>query len=205
MARRGSDNRRWSTYLQYHWWKYLLLAVISAAVWTAVFDSLARPDRNEKVGIAFFGDGLDVQGLHDEVSGAIERLTDQQISVVDVEQVIVDRDLLGSAVTARSYDCDLLVLTADTADLLPAHGFFCPIPDDWEDVSVYSQERDGVSTAYGVKICGPGAANRFSRFCRDDSIYYVFLSRESVNLAGLNGQGSLSDDAAMRVLEYLME
>lgn len=196
---------RWTTHLHYHWWKYVLLAVLSVIIWTSVFDTLAKPARNEKVGIVFFGDALDVPALHAELSAAIGNLTQQEIGYVDVSQTFADAEHLGSILMARAYDYDLLVLTAETVDMLSAYGFFSPLPDDWKDTPTYCQETNGVSTAYGLEIYRPGSQNRFSAFCSANETYYVFLSKESVNLAALNGNGIANDDAALQVLNYLLE
>lgn len=204
MGKKQTDSR-WAIHLQYRWWQYVVLAILSIAVWTAVFDGLAKPARNEKVGIVFFGDALDAPALHAELSAAIGSLTQQEIAYVDVSQTLVDRAQLGTVLMARTYDYDLLVLSAETADMLAAYGFFSPLPDDRKDIPTYSQEKDGTSVAYGLELYRPGSQNRFSAFCSGEQTYYVFLSKESVNLAGLNGNGAPEDDAALRMLEYLLE
>ena len=48
MRRKQTDNR-WATHLQYHWWQYVLLAVLSIMIWTAVFDGLAKLEENGDV------------------------------------------------------------------------------------------------------------------------------------------------------------
>lgn len=196
---------QFTAYLHYHWWQYVLLMVLSVAVWTAVFDTLAKPARNEKVGIVFFGDGLDVSALHADLSSAIGNLTEQKIAYVDLSQTFADYEHLGQILMARTYDCDLLILPAELVDNLSAYGFFMPLPETPEDIPVYTQEKDGETVAYGLEIYKPGKQNRFSSFCSGEQTYYVFLSKESVNLAGLNGNGVQTDDAALRILEYFME
>lgn len=203
--RKNQTDSRWTVHLQYHWWQYVLLTVLSIMIWTAVFDGLAKPARNEKVGIVFFGDTLDVTALHADLSAAIDSLTQQQIAYVDVSQTIADPGHLGTILMARTYDYDLLVLPAETVDMLSAYGFFSPLPDNWKDIPTYSQEKDRTPVAYGLEIYRPGSKNRFSSFCSGEQTYYVFLSKESVNLASLNGNGAPTDDAALRVLEYLLE
>lgn len=202
---KNHTNTHVTTHLQYHWWKYVLLAVISIMIWTAVFDTLAKPAKNEKVGIIFFGDALDATGLHAELSAVMGSLTQQEITYVDVSQTIVDYEQLGAVMMARSYDYDLLVLTAETVDRLSAYGFFSPLPNDWNDIPTYSQEKDGNTVAYGLEIYRPGSQNRFSAYCSGEQTYYVFLSKDSVNLACLNGNGAPEDDAALQMLKYLLE
>ena len=202
---RNKTDHRWAAHLQYSWWKYVVLTVVSIMVWTAVFDTLAKPAQNEKVGIVFFGDGLDVAALHADLSAAVEDLTQQEITYVDVSQTFADYEHLGAILMARAYDCDLLVLTAEQVDMLSAYGFFMPLPDNWKDVPTYTQEKDGEVISYGLEIYSPESQNRFSAFCSGEQTYYVFLSKESVNLAGFNGNGNQTDDAALRILEYLLE
>jgi len=139
------------------------------------------------------------------LTDAIDSLTQQEIAYIDVSQTIADRTHLATLLVARTYDYDLLVLPAEAVDMLSAYGFFSPLPDIWKDIPTYSQEKDGTSVAYGLEIYRPGSQNRFSSFCSGEQTYYVFLSKESVNLAGLNGNGAPSDDAALRMLEYLLE
>ena len=198
-------NTQVSAYLHYHWWKYVLLTILSIAIWTSVFDTLAKPERNEKLGLVFFGEALDVTALHADLSVAVENLTEQEIAYVDVLETFADSEHLGQILMARSYDHDLLVLPADCVDQISAYGFFMPLPEDWQDIPTYSQETNGETVAYGLEIYSPDSQNRFSAFCSGDQTYYVFLSKESVNLAGLNGNGQQTDDAALRILTYLLE
>lgn len=194
-----------STHLHYSWWKYVILTIVSVMVWTAVFDTLAKPARNEKVGIVFFGDGLDVTGLHAQLTTEMENLTQQEITYVDVAQTMADYEHLGQILMARTYDYDLLVLSAESVDKLAAYGFFLPLPDGWEDIPKYTQQTNGETAAYGLEIYSPGSQNRFSAFCSGEQTYYVFLSKESVNLGALNTEGVQTDDAAWQVLNYLLE
>lgn len=183
----------------------MLLVALSIAIWTSVFDTLARPAKNEKVGIVFFGDSLDVSALHADLWAAVDEITEQKITYLDVSQTFADQAHLGQILMARTYDCDLLILPAELVDKLSAYGFFMPLPETPEDIPVYTQEKDGETVAYGLEIYKPGNQNRFSSFCSGEQTYYVFLSKESVNLAHLNGNGMQTDDAALRILEYLME
>ena len=203
--REHKTDGRWTTYLHYHWWKYVLLAVLSILLWTAVFDTLAKPAKNEKVGIVFFGDSLDVTALHTDLTAAIDDLTEQKIRFVDISQTFADRDHLGQILMARTYDSDLLILPAELVDPLSAYGFFMPLDDTPKDIPTYTQEKDGKTVTYGLEIYSPDRQNRFSAFCSGEQTYYVFLSKESVNLAGLNGNGSQTDDAALQILTYLLE
>lgn len=203
--RKNKTDTRLSTHLYYHWWKYVLLAVLSIAIWTSVFDTLAKPAKNEKVGIVFFGDSLDASALHADLWAAIDEITEQKITCLDVSRTFADQEHLGQILMARAYDCDLLILPAELVDKISAYGFFMPLLDPPEDIPVYTQEKDGKTVAYGLEIYKPGNQNRFSSFCSGEQTYYVFISKESVNLAQLNGNGIQTDDAALRILEYLME
>lgn len=203
--RKNKTDTRVSPHLHYHWWKYVLLAVLSIAIWTSVFDTLARPAKNEKVGIVFFGDSLDVPALHADLWAAIDEITEQKITYLDMSQTFADQEHLGQILMARAYDCDLLILPAELVDELSAYGFFMPLLEIPTDIPVYTQEKDGETVVYGLEIYKPGKQNRFSSFCSGEQTYYVFLSKESVNFAGLNGNGIQTDDAALRILEYLME
>ena len=208
MNRNAKPVRR-NAHLQYHRWCYVLLAVLSVLIWTTVFQNLAKPAKNEKVGIVFFGQELDASALHAELSSAIGDLTDQKIEYVDVFQTMDAGNQLGSVLMARSYDYDLLVLSGETMDHLHAYGFFAPLPEQLPQslkaLPTYSQTEDGITAQYGLEAYRPGSQSRFSAFCSGDRTYYIFMSKESVNLAGLNGKGNPEDDAALRVLEYLLE
>ena len=195
----------WTTHLHYHWWKYVILAMLSIMIWSWVFDTLAKPAKNEKVSIVFFGEGLDSQALHADLSAAKNDLTQQKIRFVDVSQAFADRDHLGQVLMARTYDSDLMILPAELVDHLSAYGFFMPLSDPPKDIPAYTQETDGETVVYGLEIYSPASQNRFSSYCSGEQTYYVFLSKESVNLAGLNGNGSQTDDAALQILTYLLE
>lgn len=196
---------RWTTHLHYHWWKYVLLAVLSIMIWSWVFDSLAKPDKNEKVSIVFFGEGLDSQALHADISAAMDDLTQQKIRFVDISQTFADKNHLGQILMARTYDSDLIILPGELVDHLSAYGFFMPLDHLPKDIPTYTQEKDGETVVYGLEIHSPTSQNRFSSHCSGEQTYYVFLSKESVNLAGLNGNGSPADDAALQILTYLLE
>ena len=204
MGKHKTDDR-WTTHLHYHWWKYVLLISISVMLWSWVFDTLAKPAKSEKIGIVFFGEGLDTQALHADLWAAMDDLTQQEIRFVDVSQTFADRDHLGQILMARTYDSDLLILPAELVDNLSAYGFFMPLENVPKGIATYSQKKGGESVVYGLEIYSSGNQNRFSAFCSDEQTYYVFLSKESVNLAGLNGNGSQTDDAALQILTYLLE
>lgn len=205
MMKNSKANTHLSTHLYYHWWIYVVLTVLSVLIWTTVFDNLAKPAKNEKVGIVFFGDSLDVPALHADLTAAVGELTQQKIAYVDVSQTFADQEHLGQILMARTNDCDLLILPGELVDKLSAYGFFMPLPDTLQGTAVYCQEKDGESVAYGLEIYRPGKQNRFSAFCSGEQTYYVFLSKESVNLAGLTGKGNKTDDAAVQILTYLLE
>lgn len=200
-----NKTNRLSAHLHYHWWKYILLTVVSVFVWTSVFDILEKPAKNETVGIVFFGEDLDAAALHQELTNAVSTLTQQEISHIDVSETFADTAQLGQLLMARSNDCDLLIIPENLVDQIAAYGFFMPLPESLQGDDAYCQEKDGISTAYGLEIYKPGMENRFSAFCSGEQTYYVFCSKESVNLAGLNGKGNKTDDAALRILAYLLE
>ena len=143
---------------------------------------------------------LQLQGLENWVS-----LETRNKNAEGCQEISI-RDLIRASLRMRP---DRIIVGevrgAETVDMLSAYGFFTPLPDCWENIPTYTQETNGASTAYGLEIYSPGCLNRFSTFCTGDQTYYVFLSKESVNLAGLNGNGAPTDDAALQVLNYLLE
>ena len=133
MQKNNADTN-WTSHLHYHWWKYVVLTALSVLIWGYVFDTLAQPEKNENIGIVFFGDGLDTAALHQELSAVTEDLTTQKITRFDISKTFADYEHLGQILMARTYDCDLLILSADQVDMLSAYGFFMPLAENWKDV-----------------------------------------------------------------------
>ena len=66
--------RKWSAHLQYSWWKYLLLVLMTFFVWCGIFSSLAKPAANTQVGVLYLGEKLDAQMLQQELQTTLLRL-----------------------------------------------------------------------------------------------------------------------------------
>ena len=197
-------------HLQYCWWMYIGIALAAVFLWTSVFLNLAKPASNERIGLFLCTNAVDTTGLEKDISDILEGLTEQEIKQFRVNQMLLSEADVGSVLTARSFDCDLIFIQQSFLREGMAVYHFAPLPMEQigellPNHQFYSDKLENVQNTYGILIGGKGVHNRFTQYYTGEEAVYVFLSRESVNLGGLNEKGYPEDDAALRLLLYLLE
>jgi hypothetical protein len=194
-------------HVQHNWWKYLLVVMASVLLWSIVFDSLSAPAKNEKIQITFLGDGLNCAALEEHIFTALPDLTTQKIEKVAIENPVaeVNNDFY-TVLATRVYGADLIIIEESllTDDLCKT--YFLPLPV--EQLADYVSIGDlyvenGVS--YGLLLNSDDGNGIFSEYYSGSQRVYLFIPHTSVNVAGIMGEGKPQDDAALRVISYLLE
>lgn len=193
-------------HFQYHWWKYLLVVLLPILLWCAVFDAAAKPKQNERLRVLFIGQGLDVQALQDDLSTRLSQMTGQRIKEITVSQTVTNGVPIGELLTARQFSYDLVILAADEMPDAVGQNFFAPLPaaltDRLSQGTPYTETAEDEEISYGFVL---SEESRFSAYLTKQDGCIVFFSKESVNVAALNGKGNADDDAAICAAEFLLE
>lgn len=133
-------------------------------------------------------------------------MTSQRIRNISVENPAeeVNNDFY-SILATRVYGADIIIIEESllTDDLVRTH--FLPLPVDFIN-KLFEQEVlhsvDGVP--YGFILPSSSDRSCFSGFYNGGENCYAFFTHTSVNAAGIYECGDVNDDAALRVLQYLM-
>ncbi len=202
--------KKFSNHLQYYWWLYLLLLVIFVSMWLLIFTTLAQPKDNEKIAVASFCDDDGPQSLHYQLQVDIGKITNQPLEEVSlINSTNSDENTLGSLLLSRVYTCDVIILTKDIAKDNTVEAYFQPLSE-----SVLQQYFSDIPSeliyyvngkAYGFLLNAENQNSRFANSYDGEKECIIFLSGESVNIAGINDKGNATDDAAISVLKYFLE
>ena len=181
-------------------WKYLLVAVASIFIWSAVFEALDQVKDNQRVTVATYNLNCNTQALKDELLLMLPGLTQQEIMELYVDDLehTPNQTYATDILTAQILQSDLIVMPKSLLDKLNMLLFFPELPENLRDENCY--EVNGVS--YGILI---SHESRFAAHCVSEEPYYLLLSSQSVNLGGLLGRGEAKDNAALKIMEYLLE
>ena len=68
-------------------WKYILVAVVSVFIWSAVFTSLGQIKDNQRLIISVYNLDFDTQVLRDEIADKLPELTQQEILELYVDDM----------------------------------------------------------------------------------------------------------------------
>ena len=68
-------------------WKYILVAVVSIFIWSAVFTSLGQIKDNQRLTISVYNLDTDTQALRDEIASKLPELTQQEILELYVDDM----------------------------------------------------------------------------------------------------------------------
>lgn len=192
-------------HMTYHWWKYLLVLAASTLVWMVVFDSLGQPAKNEKIRISYFGEQLALETMEKDFIQILPSLTHQTIEKVTVENPIgtITADY-HAVLTSRIYGADFIIIEESVLAETVGNTYFLPLPvDALEDrlleLTFYTEN----DVPFGILLNGLDTV--FSSYYSGDEKCYLFITHTSVNMAGIMGTGSAEDDAALKLIEYLLE
>ena len=196
-------------YLQYNWWKYIAIVLLPILLWCTVFDLLDQPEKNETLRIVYVGKNLDTVALQQALEDVLPELTQQDIAEITVTQSIPSGVYYFDFLMAQSIPNDIIIIPqSQYRDNIGAGAFSRlseALMDDFDGVPLYTETVEDTALAFGFVLYDGTGETRFSSFCTEPEVCYLFPSPESVNFAGKNGAGNACDDAAIKAIEYLLE
>lgn len=192
--------------LAYTWWVYVVSAVVVICFWLLIFNQILKPKDNEKLLITFIGPDFDNAGLEADLNKKLPEISSQKIKNITVESLFNEReDKMSELLYARSRDADIIIVRQDCVISGMGEYYFRPVDTDsyaeaFGDVQFY--EEDG--TPYGILLYDGENANNFSKYYGAESKCWLFLTYNSPNTGGLNGTGEISDDSALKTVQWLL-
>lgn len=195
------------THLWYSWWKYFLVLLCAFLLWMTVFDMLAAPEKNEKIQITYIGDNFLCEELNKALEQKMPELTEQHIKSVSVENPVnAESKDYYSVMATRAYGADLVIVeeSAMTEDI--GKTYFIPLPVEklpeyLGSPAFYTEDE----LPYGILLYDGSTPNGFSQFYTGTQRCFLFITHTSVNAAGIMDRGNAEDDAALRIIMYLLE
>lgn len=196
-------------HLQFSWWKYLLVLLIPAVIWTSVFQALAKPNADERVGVLYVGQSLDAELLQQQLAAALPELSTQPLLAVTVTQTEIPELNYRNILISRTFDYDIIIIEKSSLQPDGNQMIFNFLPEGLQacfpGASFYSEDGgEGEMLPVGM-VLDPDSGSRFFDFCRTDEPCYLFFSPESVNFDTKNGNGNPGNDAALQTAYYLLE
>lgn len=195
-----------SSRLTYSWWVYVLSAAVFVVLWLWIFSAISQPAANEKIIISYVGSSLDEEALQSDLGEELHVLTAQNIESVTVETVISDNAYtLTNALWARSLDSDIIIIEHSSMFETIGSTFFLPL-DSAAYTEVFGEVqffKDADGELYGILLTDGSGGNVFSRYYTGEEQCWLFFTSQGVNTGGLNGSGNTSDDAALKVAQWL--
>ena len=196
-----------TAHLQYSWWKYLLVAMLSITIWCIVFDALSAPKKNQQIRITCIGDDFACSQLQTALEQELPKKTSQRIRKIAVESPINGESTdYFTVMTTRAHGADLIIAAESAMTEIFGQSYFKPLPveklpESLQGLSYYTENGE----VYGILLYDGTTQNRFSQFYSGSERCYVFITHKSENAAGILGVGNETDDAALRCIEYLLE
>lgn len=187
-------------------WKYILVAIVVIFIWSAVFESLGQIKDNQRLTIAVYNLECDTQTLRDDIYTKLPELTQQELLELYVDDMehIPNQTYASSILATQLLQSDLVIMPESLLKELDMAYYFPELPAQLQSNPAYGYYQvNGV--CYGILMNGPEIENTFTKYCHADEPCYLLLSGNSVNLAGLLNRGEATDDAGLRVLEYLLK
>lgn len=174
-------------------WKYILVAVVSIFIWSAVFTSIGQIKDNQRLTISVYNLDLDTQALKDEVAAKLPELSQQEILELYVDDMehIPNQTYANDLLTMQLLQTDLIIMPESLLKELKTEAYFPEIPESLQRNSDYQIG----GKHYGILL------NRYSQ----KEPVYLLLASNSVNLGGILDRGNPEDDAALVVLQYLVK
>ena len=174
-------------------WKYILVAVVSVFIWSAVFTSLGQIKDNQRLIISVYNLDFDTQVLRDEIADKLPELTQQEILELYVDDMehIPNQTYATDLLSMQLLQTDLIIMPESLLKELDVAVYFPELPETLQDNTDY--QIDGKH--YGILLNG---------YSQEEPVY-LLLAANSVNLGGILNKGNPEDDAALAVLQYLVK
>ena len=169
------------------------MAVVSVFVWSAVFTSLGQIKDNQRLTISVYNLDMDTQVLRDEIADKLSELTQQEILELYVDDMehIPNQTYATDLLSMQLLQTDLIMMPESLLKELDVAVYFPELPEVLQ--SNMDFQNDGKH--YGILL---------DNYSVEEPVY-LLLASNSVNLGGILGKGVPEDDAALAVLQYLVE
>lgn len=196
------------SHLQYHWWKYVAVLIVSVILWCSVFNTLAKPAQNECLNILFVGEDINTEHMKETVEAKLVHLTDQDVKQIKVSQLSISGQDLLQVLQSRFYEYDLVIISQSHMQdnmgvTLYYESMKSTLSERFADFDFYAEIGQDYAAIYGVQLMADRGA--FWDFYNGSETCYCFPSPNSVNFGGLNGKGNQNDDCALVIMEYLIK
>lgn len=174
-------------------WKYILVAVVSVFIWSAVFTSLGQIKDNQRLTISVYNLDIDTQELRDEIAEKLPELTQQEILELYVDDMehVPNQTYATDLLSMQLVQTDLILMPESLLKELDVSVYFPELPETMQSGTDYQIE----GKHYGILL---------SRHSQEEPVY-LLLAGNSVNLGGILGRGNPEDDAALAVAQYLVK
>ncbi len=205
-------NKRLSSHFQYGFWIYVVVAVLSIALWCGLFSVIYEPSANEKVSVFMLSDKMDPKILEDHLDSRIGKLTTQEIKEVNVEATYVKIEDAYTILASRVLSCDILIIPESMLipdengnSIIPTN-HFSSLPQeiignfafDEKDMFYYGD------LPFGIYISGGAKETLVDHLYETEERFVLFLSAYSPNMNNLYGKGESGDGAALDILKYVL-
>lgn len=201
--------KNWRRHLQYGWWKYVAILVIPIILWSLVFSALGRIKPNERVNILILGEGVDCKALQSHLEQKIDQLTDQTIISIKVDSQRAKGEYFHQKMIANSIDYDIIVATEQEMPENFGQSYFYPMREidqpGYENVTYYTEEIEDYTKTYGIELLDANQTNLFGTFYSGTGKCYAFFTTDTVNIYPVNQNSQPGNDAALKVLAYLLQ
>lgn len=194
-------------HLTYHWWIYILYAIVSCAVILTIHGNIITPKENEIVKISIAGSDINTNTMIEDSLEYLQQHSSQVIKQVSVEYIEPSNfeDALATR-TLGGYDIIILPMSAVRENT--GSFYFLPLDSFVEDNTISSERiyyED--STAYGIFLHSDTITSMFSSYLEQstNTTYVLFLNGYSVNLGSYSAYGNDTDTAAIEIVKYLMK
>lgn len=184
-------------------WLYLLIAFAVILGWNALFNALDRIRDNEQLTLGVYNTDCDTQALREALNAALPERTEQKLLALYVDDITLspEDDRFRTKLTMQVLQSDLVILPESLVQSVEIGQYFLPLPEALiPEEPTLRYYADG--ECYGA-VLAPQTS--FAAYCTQTEPCYLFVSPQTVNLAGLLGRGEEADDAAAAVFRYLTE
>ena len=181
-------------------WKYVLVAAVVLFAWIGVYENLSQIKGNQRVTVAVYNIECDTQRLWDDLWAKLPELTQQEILELYVDDLnhIPHQTYATDILVAQVLQADLVIMPESLLKELDISVYFPKVPESLQGTDGYLW--DGVQ--YGIRIVGNSV---FTAYCTEVEPFYLFLNKNSANLARAFDKGEAEDNAGIKILEYLLK
>lgn len=192
-------------HLQFNWWKYAAIVILSVALWCGIFGVLAAPGQDQQISIVYIGSDLDTQALQSRVQDA---LSGQQVREVTVTAVLPDEASYKSSLMNYSVSYDIIIIEESSLADKVGQTVFARLTEallaQFPDAAAYTEQTESGTLPFGLTLYDGTAQTNFSACYAGTECCYVFFSPYSVNFDGLN-EYNAGSSTGLKTVQFLLE